>query len=279
MCTDLSNELPLIPDWDPDTLYHPMKAKVPDPEYLDESFPLAQARMMLVEVPTTTLGRSDCFIDDVIKVFLDTADTIKRHASSALLAIFVSIRPFAGDKEPVPRKEVVSVEKWKAEGVPREIQMVLGWLINTRRMLLCLPRDKYTAYLKDVEEVISKQGHMNLNQLESLIGKLQHWSYVIPLANHFLASLRRRVSKTKENSENHFMAKFKRFRLSHEELANLELWKDFLKQAHNGISLNGLTLQKPTRWSFSDSRPYGLGGFTHSGRAWRLKVSRSSPIY
>ena len=32
-------------------------------------------------------------------------------------------------------------------------------------------------------------------------------------------------------------------------------------------------------WGFSDSCPYSLGGFTHSGRAWRLKISRSSPIY
>ena len=57
------------------------------------------------------------------------------------------------------------------------------------------------------------------------------------------------------------------------------LWKDFLKQAHEGISLNGLTLRKPTRWGFSDSCPYGLGGFTHSGTAWRLKINSTSPIY
>ena len=165
------------------------------------------------------------------------------------------------------------------ERIPREVQMVLGWLITTRRMLLCLPLDKYMVYLKDIELIISRQGLINLKQLESLIGKLQHSSYVIPLANHFLASLRRRVSKVKKDSNNSFLAKFRRFRLSREELADLELWKDFLRQAHEGISLNGLTLRKPTRWGFSDSCPYGLGGFTHQGRAWRLKVNRSSPIY
>ena len=139
MCTDLSNELPLIPEWDPKELYHLMQEKVPKPQYLDDTIPLVAARQTAVHVPTTALGRGDCFIDDIIKVFLDTADTVKRHASSALLAIFVSIRPFEGDKEPIPRKEVVSVEKWKAEGIPREVQMVLEWLINTRKMLLCLP--------------------------------------------------------------------------------------------------------------------------------------------
>ena len=94
-----------------------MQAKVPDPEYLNESIPMTPAREMAVDIPTTTLGRGDCFIDDIIKVFLDVSEAIKRHASSALLAIFVLIRPFAGDRELVPRKEVVSVGKWKAEGV------------------------------------------------------------------------------------------------------------------------------------------------------------------
>ena len=121
MVTDLSNDLPRIPDWDPDTLHHPMQPKVPDPEYVDEEVPLAPGKPMAIEVPVTAKGRRDCFIDDIISVMLDSTEVIKRHASSALLSIFVSIRPFAGEKEPVPRKEVVSEEKWKAECVPREI--------------------------------------------------------------------------------------------------------------------------------------------------------------
>ena len=279
MVTDLSNELPLIKGWNPDELHHPMQPEVPEPEYLDESIPITAAKEMVVDVPTTTLGRGDCFIDDIIKVFLDTADAIKRHASSALLAIFVSIRPFAGKKETVPRKEVVSLEKWKAEGVPREIQMVLGWLINTRLLLLCLPLDKYTTYVRDIDIILSKNGKINLKQLESIIGKLQHASYVIPLASHFLSSFRRRVSKMQEKLGNSFWARFTYFHLSKEELADLTLWKELLHQAHKGISLNGLTLRRPTQLGFSDSCPYGLGGFTHFGRAWRLKIDQSSPIY
>jgi len=96
-----------------------MQPKVPDPEYEEEKVPIAKARPMAVDVPVTALGRGDCFIDDIIRVFLDTKEAIDRHASSALLAIFVSIRPFAGAEETVPRKEVVSKKKWKAEGVPR----------------------------------------------------------------------------------------------------------------------------------------------------------------
>ena len=59
----------------------------------------------------------------------------------------------------------------------------------------------------------------------------------------------------------------------------MKLLKDFVKQAQDGISLNGRTLRKPSQLSFSNSCLYELQGFTHSGRTWRLKISRSSPIY
>lgn len=110
--------------------------------------------------------------------------------------------------------------------------MALGWLINTRKMLLCLPQDKYATYLKDIDDILSKEGKINLKQLESIIGKLQHSTYVIPLANHFLQSLQRRISKMRKENGYTFLANFKRFRLSREELVDLELWKKFLTQGH-----------------------------------------------
>ena len=56
MVTDLSNELPLINNWNPDELHHPMQPKVPDPEYSDDSIPLAAAKEMAINVPTTVLA-------------------------------------------------------------------------------------------------------------------------------------------------------------------------------------------------------------------------------
>ena len=37
--------------------------------------------------------------------------------------------------------------------------------------------------------------------------------------------------------------------------------------------MNGLVLRDPTCMAFSDSYPLGLGGFTQSGRSWRLKLN------
>ena len=46
-----------------------------------------------------------------------------------------------------------------------------------------------------------------------------------------------------------------------------------MEQAHENISMNGIILQNPTRMGFSDSCPLGLGGFTHGGRGWRIKLN------
>jgi hypothetical protein len=43
--------------------------------------------------------------------------------------------------------------------------------------------------------------------------------------------------------------------------------------------LNGLTMRNLTMLSISDSCPFGLGGFTTNGSAWRLKLRGSSPIH
>jgi hypothetical protein len=67
--------------------------------------------------------------------------------------------------------------------------------------------------------------------------------------------------------------------LSKDELADLKLWLDFLRQAWVGISMNLLTLRRPSRVGVSESCPYSLGGFTWTGKALRLKIPRTSPLY
>jgi hypothetical protein len=107
--------------------------------------------------------------------------------------------------------------------------------------------------------------------LESIIGRLTHASWVVPLSRHFLSKLRFKL--------NLFRFCNQTLRLSKEEVEDLSLWLKFLSMARKGISMNGLTIRNPTILSISDSCPCGLGGFTSSGRAWRLKVSSSSFIY
>ena len=128
---DLSNEITLVGDWDPDILFSPIQPKVPALVYVDPIIPIAPAGEIVVEVPITSLGRGDCFLDDIIKVFLNRPTIIKRNAASVPLAIYVSMRPLSTD-ETVPRKGTLSLNKLLLEGTPSELIIVLGWLIDTR---------------------------------------------------------------------------------------------------------------------------------------------------
>ena len=103
-----------------------------------------------------------------------------------------------------------------------------------------------------------------------MIGRLTHAFYVVPLSQPFHQRLHCR-SNTVRKQALAFVV-----RMSKEELYDVKLWQHLLKQAHQGISLNGIVLRHPTRMTFSDSCPLGLGGFTSKGRAWRLKVHPSS---
>ena len=100
----------LIGDWDPDILFSPIQPKVSNPVYVDPLVLLAPARAMIVEVPTTSLGQGDCFLDDIIKIFLAHLSIFKKNAASVPLAIHVLMRPLTKD-EPVPRKETLLLNK------------------------------------------------------------------------------------------------------------------------------------------------------------------------
>jgi hypothetical protein len=67
--------------------------------------------------------------------------------------------------------------------------------------------------------------------------------------------------------------------LNQEEAEELDSWLLFLQQAHDGILMNRATIQKPSKICWSDSCPFGVGGFLVSGKAWRVRIPQSSPIY
>jgi hypothetical protein len=185
MITDLSNELPLINKWDPDKLFSPAQVTVPAPKYLEASIPLALARPLAVDIPTIAKGRGDCFVDNIIKVYLDDPIQIKRHAASAPLAIHIAMRPNAGAAEPIDRRESLSESKLEAKGTPAEVQIILGWELDTRRLICSLPEDKYIAWCQEISDVLSSESKsVSKVLLESIIGRLTHASWVVPLSRH-----------------------------------------------------------------------------------------------
>jgi hypothetical protein len=183
MVTDLSNEIPLC-EWDSSSLRNPGQPKTPNPNLLDDKVPIAQGRSLAVSIPTTVTGRTDSFIDDLIRVFLDTDNNRKTQPHAVPLAVFVSNRPHAGEAEPVPRRQNLLGPKLEAKGTPAELQIVLGWEMNTRILLVILPFDKFVAWTSDISNVIRTQ-RVTFGGLHTLVGRLNHALYVILLSRHF----------------------------------------------------------------------------------------------
>jgi hypothetical protein len=271
LVTDLSNEIGQCADWDPEELRSPAQPENPEPVRLPESIPIVRARRMAVTLPMSKAGgRVDGFIDDLINVFADTPENCRRQPHVVPLAMHVTSRPHAGDAhEPVPRRPILSLPKLIAEGRPAEVQIVLGWRIDTRRLEISLPDDKYKAWSGDVLHLI-RDGHCGSKELETLVGRLNHTSYIMPNARHFMSRIRQGLkSKSKKRQK----------KVSRDAIDDLRLWLGFLAHAHRGVPMNLLVTREPDKVCWSDACPLGIGGYSLSGRAWRLRIPDTSPIH
>ena len=270
--TDLANEIGDCRAWDPLKTFSPAQPTVPAPIRLPLTIPLATAKAMAVLAPYTEGERVDGFIDDLINVFLDTPSNLIRQTQSVPLAMQITSRPHSGNtEEPIPRRPILSQSKLEAEGSPAEVQIVLGWQIDTRRLLVSLPDDKFKAWSSDLHG-ISRGKHCSRKEVETLVGRPNHTAAVIPDARHFLSRIRAAMGPDDRQRR-------QRVKFGTEALADLRLWEKFLIVANQGVSLNLLVTRQPDRICWSDSCPYGIGGYTLSGRAWRIQIPRSSIIH
>ena len=271
--TDLANEISQCPEWDSSELHSPAQPLLPDPKRLPADIPLAESKKMAVAIPipaSGVIGRVDGFIDDLINVFLDTPQNCRIQPHTVPLAMHVTSRPHAGDQtEPVPRRPILSLPKLCAEGSPAEIQTILGWRIDTRRLLIALPDDKYTAWVADLN-AIKTTGRCQFKELDRVVGRLNHSSYVVPITRNFLGRLRALLSPRRRDE---YVVK-----LGSEDLADVSLWITILARANQGISMNLIASREPDRICWSDACPWGIGGYNINGRAWRIQIPPTSIV-
>ncbi len=243
----------------------------PQPSLHSDPLPLGAALPMAVTIPLSSTARVDGFIDDLICVFLDTEQNRERAPQAVPLAMFVTNRLHARvGTEPIQRRNVMSLPKLQAEGTPDERQTVLGWLLDTHRLLMLLPKDKFSAWMTDLCHVLKKNG-CSQEDLDTLVGCLNHTATIMPMARHFLGRLRQRIDR------NAFRQKFVHFHCV--ELKDLQLWKRLLTKAAKGISMNLITIHEPTCVCSSDTCPFGLGGYSVNGRTWQIRIPENSPIF
>ena len=272
MVTDLANEIAWCSAWDHGVTHSSMMPSQPlSTKRVAPSVPFACARPMAVHLPSITNGRVDVFVDDVIHVFPDTPGSLERLPHVVPLAMELTSRVHAGQLEPIPRRPILSPEKLAAEGAPAEVQQVLGWTIDTRTLTVSLPADKFSMWVDDIQRV-QKARRASTSLLATIEGRLNHTASILPLARHFLTRLR--TLKLSTMSANRQYTK-----LPNEVVADLQLWEKVLAIAHAGVSINVLTTRRPDIIGWSDACPFGMGGYNTAGRAWRLLIDPTSPIF
>ena len=186
MVTDLANEINQCKDWEPDLLHSPAQPTLPSPRRLPSTVPIALGRKLAVDIQMSgdRIGRVYGFIDDLINVFADTPANCRMQPHVVPLAMHVTSRPHAGDThEPTTRRPLLSLQS------PSEIQTVLGWRIDTRRLRIELPDNKFSVWSGDLEKML-RNGGGAYNELDTLVGRLNHASFVLPMARHFMGRLR-----------------------------------------------------------------------------------------
>ena len=266
LITDLSMDIINNPLWVPSKLHSPIPepSTIPPPKLYPSNTPFAPALPVDVTIQLPRHGWVDSYIDDLVGVCLHIKDNAKRTSTAILLSIYLLARPFCPSDIPanIIHHYILSAKKWLAEGQQEETKIVLGWFIDTRKFLVAIPLDKYNKYKQQIVDTL-KAGKTNNDNLMNMIGRLQRCAYVIPHSSYFMNRLRHLQRVTEHKNWANLSATVK---------TDLELWLVFLKRAHEGTSINNLVFRKPSHFFWADSCPFGLGGYSSSGRAWRFYI-------
>jgi hypothetical protein len=143
-----------------------------------------------------------------------------------------------------------------------EIKMILGLEFNFQHFKISLPKNKFIAWTMDVNQLLAA-GKTTTKELESTIGCLGHLILAVPGIYHFLSRLRElQLLATRCHS----------IRISDICRNDLLLMLQFLDIAKKGIDMNLIAFRKPTHIYQSDSCPFGLGGCSDKGFAWRFEI-------
>jgi len=260
MATDVSNVLARRDNWDPLALRSPHQHFLDgEPEFVADDVPFAAADPLAVSLPEDDAPKADCYIDDLFAAFLE--DDVSKGAAMLPLVLHLLGRPLA-TSESLTRDDLMSLTKFRAEATPAEIKMVLGWILDTRRLQISLPPNKHRAWTNSIDTTLAKV-RVSHKELEELIGRLNHAAFIIPMAHHFLGQLR----------SAQYAAAHGCICLNSNQRLDLDLWKHFLTKAAGGISMNLLTFRKPNCISQSDACKHGLGGMSVTlGIAWQWEL-------
>ena len=240
----------------------PTQNLVPPPKVMDDVIPFGIGKKLIVDINVNLRGIHNIYVDDMIPLTLDIPGTnnLARCAAAGLLAIHATAQS-KHTKEPNPREEMEARNKLAAKAGLEEEKIMLGWLLDFCHLIISLLSNKYIAWADSINGILAC-GTLTAKELETAIGRLGHLGAIVPFVYHFLSRLRdlqwrvtnRRLIIIPQTCRD-----------------NLELMLSFLHKAYTGINMNLISFRRLTHIYRSNSCPYGLGGYSHEGFAWRLE--------
>ena len=260
--TDTINDLLISDDWDPAVVHSDYVTKVPQPIQLSPTVPFASAKPTSVPNLEGSNCSADVFIDDIITVGVHLGNNLEKIVA-APCTVMHAIAHQASNRHLIPRQDFIAEDKNEAEGAPEEQKIVLGWMIDTRRLIISLPHHKFVAWSTQLASFITRNT-TNATDIQSLLGRLENVAIVIPMFGHFLNNIRHLEIKASQSSRNQVINKRTK--------EDLKLAQKFLHRAHQGVSLNLITFRTPQRIYINDASEHGLGGFSTKGRGWAWTI-------
>jgi hypothetical protein len=174
--------------WSTESLTSRYDELIPVQERLEDETPFSQARPISVDIPVNDTGKANNYTDNMVPICLDIGSNAELCTDFAAISFDVLGRHLEGF-EPIAREVLLSLSKLLGEGRLQEVKTVLGWNLENFRLLVCLPSDKFGVWSADIESHISKWSILTA-ELKTLVGRLEHVGYLLPLVHHFLGWIR-----------------------------------------------------------------------------------------
>ena len=259
--TDLANAILRHPEWNPNELFSPLSLALPKRVDLPDDVPFGEGKELVVDVPVDGHGSSEVYIDDTFTQTVDLpgSENVLKAERAVLLAIHALARPIANE-EPIPRETMAAMEKLLAEAGMEETKIMLGWLLDFRRLVISLPNNKAVAWSQEITDML-EEGKTKAKRLERNIGRFVNIGMILPYVHHFLARMRTLLKKAKKRQS--------AVTIPEEVRLDLMLMDSVIKRANKGVDMNNLAYRMPDHVFKNDSCPFGLGGYNVQGDGWR----------
>ena len=169
---------------------HHFDSHYQDPRLLPSNIPFRPSFLLISSILPPSTQFINVYVEDFICTCLDkkvSSIPESRICYNIITNVFSLF--FSHNTNQLPngllRSVALLIRKLSGDGTPSKIKKILGWIIDTRRMLISLPIEKYKTWKKEIEAILVN-GSCSPKTLECIIGKLVRISRIIPGSQCFL---------------------------------------------------------------------------------------------